>query len=364
MNEQVRIIKHDTIPPLPGDCDGGVQHLKGIRDLSRSPEVREFIPDGAQFSPTWLALNATETLSSWNCRTPTLLVACSGSGEISCDQEYWKLGPGQIALVHPGTRLGVSPGPSGIGILKVELAPHAEGSAYAGDATRASLLNTTHAPRALDELLSYNNTRVEEFRASPLIEILTGGRLTHESVRGTYFEQRHVWLLGCQNALFARQSSCDDPKFSSEFTTDLREELALHDILASDRRRPDPALSALAGWFSYQMYVVDDVEKLALTHLVLAQANGVREIGELRAFGGDSTGAARAEDQVVARMNRRMESARAILDVQTEDALRRVQKTLAEGWDMAQAAAERLAELASRPSSSRGAGTVHPLATP
>src|SRR6185312_10212404 len=87
-------------------------------------------------------------------------------------------------------------------------------------------------------------------------------------------------VLDVTQVLVARQASCRDLQLEPEFGRHLRACLlaprfragAGADPGSSASTRRDPVVRALADWFTYQMYVLDNVEKVAIVDLVLEPA--------------------------------------------------------------------------------------------
>jgi hypothetical protein len=126
------------------------------------------------------------------------------------------------------------------------------------------------AELSLDELVAHNERRLEAYVSHPFFRL----------VDGTTTPEKRRALLACiqrfsrsfQTVMFTRQAMCADPRYYETFLQHFNEELG-HDQLVAQREHSeeasDPVLEATLTWFSYQMLVLDNVEKAALVHLVL-----------------------------------------------------------------------------------------------
>jgi hypothetical protein len=128
----------------------------------------------------------------------------------------------------------------------------------------------------LEALVAHSMARQKIFVRSSVFSAMTERR-TLEDAR-----QRNV-ILACarrfstnfQTLLFTRQALCVDPKFQPTFLRHLTEEIGHDKLLAADDMPApidDAVFEAIVTWFSYQMVVLDNVERTALMHLVLEVA--------------------------------------------------------------------------------------------
>jgi hypothetical protein len=125
----------------------------------------------------------------------------------------------------------------------------------------------------LDELLAHNAALLERHTRLRTYQLFADGTFEDEGKRHSLFRCVQVIANHFQTMLYARQSHCDDPSYRGLFLRHLREE-AGHDEVATAERGStaelwDPILESAAAWFILRMTILDNVEKLAVMHLVV-----------------------------------------------------------------------------------------------
>lgn len=130
----------------------------------------------------------------------------------------------------------------------------------------------------LENLLAYNQQRLEDFQKRPLFTILQNGTLADAKKRQIFLDSMQIWTEGNQTLLFARQATCHDPYFQLIFLKHLQEEIG-HDELYNNRPNranfSDPIMEAITTWFLHQMFVLDNLEKATIIHLGIESASDV-----------------------------------------------------------------------------------------
>jgi hypothetical protein len=191
---------------------------------------------------------------------------------------------------------------------------------------------------ALEELLELNERRLEEFSRRPCFELIRGAQDTPELLQNLA-DYRSIWAAEYRRVLWARQSSCTHTAYQKVFFDDLAAAESKGLLSFTRVSASDPTLEALAQWVAYQMHVVDDAEKLAITCLVLDASEEA-----WRAHGLPTPEAPRAPGGAQGARTIRRARAR-ILDTEGPETLLRLQQTIDEAWDTMGAIADRLAEL-------------------
>lgn len=156
---------------------------------------------------------------------------------------------------------------------------------------------TSKGPRqcSFDELVAYNTARLEQHKQHRCFRIFTDGTLEDSAKRRVFFSCVQVFSRHFQTMLYARQAHCGDERYRPLFLRHLREEIGHDEILAKDRGREDvfwdPLVESAAAWFISRMSICDNVEKLAVIHLVLESSGaymGSISRDAMRRFGGTS----------------------------------------------------------------------------
>lgn len=129
----------------------------------------------------------------------------------------------------------------------------------------------THS--AVAELLAHNDKLLERHKRLRTFLLFTDGTLESKDKRELMFKCVQCFARHFQTMLFARQLHCDDPAYASLFMRHLREEAGHDEVLSKQRGRADelwdPVMEGSAAWFIRCMSTLDNVEKMAVMHLVL-----------------------------------------------------------------------------------------------
>jgi hypothetical protein len=133
------------------------------------------------------------------------------------------------------------------------------------------LLKNNDSEEAYQEIIRYNQVKLDKLLKLPLIKFIENpDKITPEQAQ-TLLNCIQVFSRTFQRMMFIRQSTCDDPIFKAKFLKHFEEEFG-HDTLLEDNKNTsimaDPTLNAILSWFPYQMFLVDNVSKAALVHLV------------------------------------------------------------------------------------------------
>ena len=153
-------------------------------------------------------------------------------------------------------------------------------------AARAELSSTMAVParplaveQTLAGLLDYNASRLEQFQNRAIFELWSSGSLQDPLRHAKYRDALKLWRSQSSALLLVRQASCVDAKYAAAFLAQLIEQLERGTFVEpaltrlSSSAALDPVLVALADWFTRQMYILDNVEKVAIVDLVVTGAN-------------------------------------------------------------------------------------------
>jgi hypothetical protein len=234
-----------------------------------------------------------------------------------------------VVVVPSGCKHGFVGGPQGLFALAIQL----------GEADPVVHREQPRdAEHTLHGLLEYNSSRLEEFQNRAIFELLANGTLDDPSRHATYRSALSLWGSQSSSLLLVRQACCIDGKYAPAFLAGLLEDLSRGPVDAAlpslpSRVMRDPILIALADWFTRQMYVLDNVEKVALVDLVVANANA--------ALARNDQGC-----QLWSHGHREHAAETSLLlRGETPETYARLRSIVAEAWDMVGALTDRIVEL-------------------
>jgi hypothetical protein len=336
MDDQITIVKRDTIPPLQAADASIGEGIGELRDFRWNEQLRAFMPGAADLSVSWLRLGPGEFLRPRALHVDSLMVVYGGSADVVGDVSR-AVTTEDVVVVPSGCRHGFVGGPQGLFALSIQL-----GEA-ASPFDRRQPENAEHT---LEGLLSYNASRLEQFQSRGIFELWSDGTLDDPASRAKYHDALRLWLSQSSSLLLVRQACCTDAKYAPSFLAQLVAELdrgilvdpALARLSSCAVR--DPILIALADWFTRQMYVLDNVEKVAIVDLVVTGANA--------ALGRSDDGCRFWAEAFAGRAS----ETSLLLRGEAPHTYARLRSIVAEAWDMLGALSDRIVELTtSRPSS-------------
>ncbi len=332
MEGQIQVVKRETIPPIRSvDQQGHVHGLGELRDFRWSAELRQFMPDASEFSVSWVRLEHEEVLHPHTHPIQSMLVVYAGSGRMLGDL-CQPISEGDVIVVPPGRMHGFVGGLEGLHALSIQFG---EGLYTTPEKPRVIF---TDANGSLSALLLYSEKRQQEFSRSSLFEMLEDGTLRQPSRRAMFVECVRIWDAERNKLLMCRQATTMDPTYERAFLADLRSKLGDRADLGEAVDVRDATLQSLASWFSYQMYVLDNVEKAALVHLVVEKAAAVLDEATERALGDVSCRPASRSSSPSD--GRDLE----LLRNETDATYTRLRRLVSEAWDMVFALTERIVD--------------------
>lgn len=268
MDGQITIVKRDTIPPLQAADAARGAGAGELRDFRWHEDLRAFMPGASELSVSWLRLEPGERLPPRAASGDSLIIVYDGSADILGDVNR-AVAAEDVVVIPRGGKHGFVGGPQGLHALSIQLGP-----------TSQRLEPDVPAPaNTLEGLLAYNAARLEEFGGRAIFELGSDGSLDDPERHATYRDALELWLSRSSALSLMRAAASADAQYAPSFLAQLVEELNRGVLVdpALARLSPgaarDPILIALADWFTRQMYVLDNIEKVALVDLVVASAN-------------------------------------------------------------------------------------------
>lgn len=205
-------------------------------------------------------------------------------------------------------------------------------------------LSGSPAEQSAATIVEGSRHRADEFTRHELFALLN--TLVDQQRRGAFLSCIQRFSRTFQTMMLTRQAMCADPRFYTPFLMHLREEFG-HDELLDQTTQSvvgdDAVLEATLTWFSYQMIVLDNVEKAALVHLVLEAS------GDLFLSAADRYLSAHLETDFFSKHAELDEGhtllGLALLENQHPQVYGRVDEIVQKGWDMMDAIADRIVEI-------------------
>ena len=273
MNGQFTVIRREAIPAHRTVEQNSETRVVGeLRDFRWNSELRNFLRDVGGTSVSWAVLRHSEALKSDAYSIASMVVIYAGGGEVFGDL-CRPLHTGDVLVIPAGCSHGLIGGPQGMSAVIVRLGPN---SCINPDTPCIPLLEDE---KALQALAAYNESRLIQFAKRPIFELLAGSTLQLPEKRQAFVSSMQLWLGGRLSMLVARQAGSGNNSFGPLFLKHLQSEV---DGRFSNERSNmsgsggapmrDAQMEAFTGWFAYQMYILDDVEKVAIVHFVVERA--------------------------------------------------------------------------------------------
>jgi mannose-6-phosphate isomerase-like protein (cupin superfamily) len=335
MELEFGIVKRNAIPAITSVEHDGVRHALGeLRDFRWSEKLKAFMPDAAEFSVSWVALRHGETLAPHVHPIQSMMIVYSGSGEMLGDLER-TISEGDIVVVPPGRQHGFTGGPAGLCALSIQFG---EGLYTAPERPRVVF---SEQENSLDALLAYNAERAAAFAERPIFELLTDGTLEHGPCFDSCASALRTWRHGIRSLLLLREANASDPTYEGAFRRGAEAQVADREGSKKILTR-DPAIEAIAGWFTYQMYLLDDAEKVVITHLVLDSATSMFDERAARAR---SRSKGRRLPGIALAGVRETTPLAQLLQHESPRGYARLKRVAGEAWDMIEAMTDRVVSL-------------------
>ncbi len=352
--EDIQVVSRAAIAPLRSvEQDGEVHQIGELRDFRWSEQLRSFMPEASKFSVSWVQLKHGEVLKTHVHPVHSLMVFYGGSGEMMGDLQR-TIQKDDVVVVPAGCQHGFVAGPLGLYALSIQFG---EGLYTSPEKPRVLF---TSGEDSLESLLAFNRERAKMFGDSQLLALLKDGTLADPKTLRVFSTAIATFRSGLAATLLSRQATCTDQAYQGEFLGELKS-LLEPDAVTTEPGSPDAVIDSVATWFTHQMFVLDNADKVALIHLVLGVASSSYDQARaaLRDQGGELGPLglkAKGKDHVALGSE--------LLRRESPKTYARLRQIVSEGWDMIDAMAERVVELtgavtAEAATMGSGAGSSH-----
>jgi quercetin dioxygenase-like cupin family protein len=349
--EAMKVIQRSDIESVTSVRVGDAEHDLGLlKDFHRHPSLKEFMPDLARLSMSWVRLEPDEELAVHVHPTKSMIAIANGEGRVTGDLSE-ELQAGDVVIVPAGARHGfVGAGTAGFWALSVQF----EGAGLYEDLDdpRVSFLSNSDngdaegpvvALRAENErfMRAYEQSALLRFVAEQAVEDDAAGRerlLDHVQLFSDAFQR----VIGIRAAVES------DPQMRRLAEEHLADELGHHELLQAARAngRPtawDPVLAAVSSWWVDRMTTASSVERTVLAHLVLEGSGLVFHRAAYPVLGDGEYFAVHADGD-----EEHLEMGYRALAERHDWTLEGVRPALEEGWAMITLLSDRLVECARR----------------
>ncbi|MFE9500632.1 cupin domain-containing protein [Streptomyces collinus] len=251
---------------------GEQNHDLGIvKDFHKDSVLREFVPEFARLSMSWVHLDPGQELSVHTHPTKSMIIVTDGQGRC-LGVTNATITAGDVIVVPPDTQHGfIGEGQNGFWALSIQF--EGEGIYEEPNAPRVNF-NTSKSP--IDKVREANRKYMEEFNKSPLVELVRACfREDDQETRERILTHLQPWSDDFQRIITERVASEKDAPLQALAFEHMREELGHNKLLEKSRnagqteRSWDPVIAAVAAWFLDRMKSASSVERTVLSHLVL-----------------------------------------------------------------------------------------------
>lgn len=254
----IELVQRVEIPAETLSSDGAREE----RPFAAHPLLARLLPPTGPAEFTWSRVAPSrEPAIIHSHPTRVLLIIVGGSAELIGNRKGHVKEGDVIALPARSPYGFTAVAESGLNFLRLAFRP--EGGVKERDVL------------SLPDLLARNEQRAAHFLRNPFFDLLRDDTLTDPRKLSVFRPTVRVFSDAFQTLIFTREATCCDEAFRSTFASHFRDEVGHNELLgARERDTPvrDSVLTALLSWFTYQMLVLDNVEKAVLVHLVLETA--------------------------------------------------------------------------------------------
>ncbi|MEX0447435.1 cupin domain-containing protein [Xenorhabdus sp. SGI246] len=258
----INIIKRASIPEINSIFIAGKEHKIGaVQPLAHSAIFRHFRKDNEPLSISFTRLEKGETHQVHQHSVDSMVIVMAGKATLLGDATD-KIETGDVVCIPAGCWHGFccdlgEP----LDALSVQYEPLALFEKEA-DIVFTPQLTPYQA------LLNFNEQWCAKVEKTLFFSLFREGQIQTEHHMTLFKTRLRQWSEIFQYIMYARQSTVVDPTFRSLFLEHFQEELG-HDELLPKSQEWDAKIDSYGNWFVLKMFQLDNVEKLAVVHLVL-----------------------------------------------------------------------------------------------
>lgn len=330
------------MPAIHSALVDGVEHPLGtVKIFSSVTEVADFLPKDNATAMSWVNLSEGEELAAHRHSEQSLIVITEGTGEVFGDVDG-ALSAGDMVLVPAGSLHGFRATGEGFWALSIQY----NGAALYEDPDSPRVAFEQARGTRIDQLLSRNAERVEQYRSSMLMQLVQDATVCDGAVRETLLDCLQTWSDYFQLLLHLRFALTEDTDHKRVAREHLEEEMGHNDNLRAQRSRNtahpwDAVMQSAMGWFKQAMLSGTDMERTLLMHLVLESSGEVFHASATSIFGDMAHFREHGEDD-----GAHAEYGIGLLKKASPAQLDGLEQVLENGWNMMTVLCDRMAVLA------------------
>jgi hypothetical protein len=253
--EKSKIIHQEKIPSI-----------KNIKALHHHPILKKILPNNKKITVSWISYQKDYNSPIKTELLPTLIYIYHGSANLVGTTPK-SISAGDILLIPENYKYGFRKiSKDGLQGIRIQFDRKTFGK------INASIDNYKSYALTFDGLLLHNQLRLKETLNNDFFHLLKdNSRLTYHK-KQRFLDCVQVFSDYFQIIMFSREATCKDKVYIPLFLRHLQEEFGHNELLATRKNKhaiKDPILHASSSWFCYQMFVLDNIEKTALIHLIL-----------------------------------------------------------------------------------------------
>ena len=258
---RIHIIPRHDIPAIFSEHrENQHQDVGDVRIFFNHDLLKQFLPDQTKISFAWAYLVAGEILSPHAHPHATMIIVVQGNGKL-IGQIQKPIASGDTILIPAHCSYGFTDiSTEGLHAVTIHFNDHS-----------TPPLPSTYPP-TFNGLLAHNQQRLTQLLKNSFFHMLRDHTLDDPHKRQTFLDCLQLFGDLFQMLMFNRQATSVEEPYQTMFTAHFLEELGHNEFLAArevKNKINDPILKAVSSWFTYQMFVLDNLEKAVIVHLVL-----------------------------------------------------------------------------------------------
>jgi hypothetical protein len=338
---EIQIVSYNEIPSTSLPNDRQINNVGVFKFFHDHNQLNNFLPSNENIAFAWLQIKVGEELLLNYQDNKTIIIIYKGSAKLEKHEQI--LNPGDKLLI-PENYKGKLTHISKDGLYAIELKFNKKN--VQNNIKINPQEENKESNLSFEGLLAYNHFRLQQLLKNPFFLMLQDNTLTNIKKRQLFLDCMQVFSDFFQTMMISRQATCQDKIYQHLFLTHLHEELGHDQLLAArdiKNQINDPILQAVSSWFCHQMFLLDNLEKTVLVHLVLEVAGiHYHNLAKVKAAMDVKSEYYDVHNE---HDDKHAEMAFELLQDHTPATYQRLLKILSEGWDMLNAMNCRVAQL-------------------
>ena len=250
------------------------------QDFRNDELIKSFMENSKLCSMSWVKLENGEELEAHRHPTESMIIVTSGSvyltGDLKSDNKQL-LNEGDVVCINVGSLHGFK---AEEGQTFKGLSIQFEGleSYEMSDNPRVALELNGYESNGYESLIIENNKLAEKHHKNSLYNLVRTGKLNNKVSRKYFLHYLLTWSEAFQKMIHVRHGTLVNKDYKTIYDQHLLEEIG-HDKLLSNNfietEKYDAQLEAACNWFVHAMYDFDEIERLALVHMVIETSGDI-----------------------------------------------------------------------------------------